>query len=749
VNRSPYEPAPSPASRDRGPLRPIELATAAVLGAMTVVFVLVGSFVPHASGVAALGAVPMGVIAQRHRPRAVVAGVVASISVSFIIAGTGVVSTITLCGCIGGLAGHARRQQWGAWGLLGAAAVLGPLLAGASDGLLWAFASLRKLTFRQLLSTTHGLAALVGRALDLLVGWVPGWSHVGARVTRRLDLALAFGFRNWWGLIALVVICFTVAATVTVWLLLRPILEQLDQVKVTDRLAPAVASPSAATLVVAPVPVRLVDVTVRYPGADADALSGVSMGIEAQQLTVVLGPNGSGKSTLARVLAGCPPTSGQVLRPGACALGQAGGTAVIAQRPESQVLGVRVIDDMVWGLPNQDVDVSALLRSVGLAGMERRYTSGLSGGELQRLAVASALARRPQLLISDESTAMVDAEGRRTLIALLGRLPAERAMSVVHVTHRIVETAGADQLLRLSCGREVDGAGAVAGDDTAAAPGHAPTAVTGAESDGATPDEAGVETHPRPERGATAPTSPTLRLVGVGHVYAGGTPWATTALRDVTLEIGGGSGVLVLGGNGSGKSTLAWVLAGLLRPTSGRCELDGRPVDDQVGAVGLAFQHARLQVQGPTVGRDVRTAGNVERAAAEAALGLVGLNADELWGRSVDELSGGQLRRVALAGLLARAPRALVLDEPLAGLDDASRAGLAGVLSRLRTHEGVTLVVITHELAGLDEVCDRVVRLERGRVVADGPFGSVDVDDGLETGDSAAGLAPIASRAQR
>jgi energy-coupling factor transport system ATP-binding protein len=216
---------------------------------------------------------------------------------------------------------------------------------------------------------------------------------------------------------------------------------------------------------------------------------------------------------------------------------------------------------------------------------------------------------------------------------------------------------------------------------------------------------------------------------GVSHVFAPGTPWEQRALTDLDLDLPAGDGLLVVGDNGSGKSTLAWLMAGLRRPTLGTVELDGRPVHRQHGVVGLSFQHARLQLQRPTVAADIVDAAHLPRSTDERArrelvecsLVSVGLHPG-LAVRSVDQLSGGQLRRVVLAGLLAGRPRLLVLDEPLAGLDAPGRQELLGVLAHLRFRDGVTVVMVSHDLEDADRVCDRVLRLDGGRVVADAPL---------------------------
>jgi energy-coupling factor transport system ATP-binding protein len=185
-------------------------------------------------------------------------------------------------------------------------------------------------------------------------------------------------------------------------------------------------------------------------------------------------------------------------------------------------------------------------------------------------------------------------------------------------------------------------------------------------------------------------------------------------LTDVDLDLRRGEGIVVTGDNGSGKSTLAWLLAGLLSPTDGEVLLEGEPVIAGTGAVGISFQHARLQLIRPTVLADVSYGADKDRAFL--ALQSVGLDPVTMGPRRVDELSGGEQRRVALAGLLVRDPVLLVLDEPYAGLDDEARAGLASVLSRLRDEREMATVVVSHDLDNAELLGDRLIVLKDGRV---------------------------------
>jgi len=216
-----------------------------------------------------------------------------------------------------------------------------------------------------------------------------------------------------------------------------------------------------------------------------------------------------------------------------------------------------------------------------------------------------------------------------------------------------------------------------------------------------------------------------IRLEHVGHVYAAGTPWAHRALAGVQLRIERGERLLVVGHNGSGKSTLAWILAGLLQPSEGRATLDGEILDAASGKTAMAFQYARLQLLRPTVAADVRFGTEADDDAVDAALSSVGLDPESFRERRIDDLSGGEQRRVALAGVLVRSPRLLVLDEPLAGLDAPSREALLAVLERVGHHFGATTVVVTHDTEDATRLAARAVVLRAGEVVADGPVTDV------------------------
>ncbi|WP_018599331.1 ABC transporter ATP-binding protein [Mycobacterium sp. 155] len=655
--------------RTAGPLTPGELAQAAVMAALCAATAIIAVVVPFAAGLSMLGTVPMGLLAYRYRMRVLLAATVAGATIAFLIAGLGGFMTVVNCAYIGGLTGIVKRRGRGTPTVLAAAVVAGALFGMVLVGAMTVLSRLRVLAFESMTANIDGLAVAMAR--------VP--------VLRDFADPLKHGFAtllDYWPVLILGSGVFSICFVSLVgWWALSRVLARLSGVPDVHKL---VADTAAGA--VAPVPARLADVRFRYPGVDHDALGPVSMDLRPGEHVAITGPNGSGKTTLMLVLAGREPTAGTVERAGAVGLGRIGGTAVIMQHPESQVLGTRVADDVVWGLPpGTTTDVDRLLTEVGLDGLADRDTGGLSGGELQRLAVAGALAREPALLIADEVTSMVDQHGRDTLMTVLSGLTQHHRMSLVHITHYDAEASSADRTVNL--GGTTDNTDMV---QTAAVP---------------------AGTIPGHESGA-----PVLELTAVGHEYASGTPWAKTALRDITFTVNEGDGLLIHGLNGSGKSTLAWIMAGLTVPTYGACLLDGAPVSGQVGAVAMSFQAARLQLMRSNVEREIASSAGFpveDQARVAATLATVGLDPG-LARRRIDQLSGGQMRRVVLAGLLGRSPRALILDEPLAGLDAASQRGLLRLLEDLRRDTGLTVVVISHDFSGLEDLCPRALHLREG-----------------------------------
>lgn len=665
-------------------LTPVEIAQAAVMGALSAALSIISVVVPFAGGVSLLVAVPMGLLGYRYRLRVLLAAAFAAATITFLIAGISGFMVVLNCAYVGGATGIIKRRRGGTPTVIAVSVIAGVLNGLWIIGMLLVLSRLRTLALEALTANVDGVLNVMS---DL-----PVYGEVFRQSAEQTRALFATAIHYWPVLILGYSIFTMVVVSLVGWWALGRVLERLRGIPDVHKLDPVVESGP-----VAPVPVRLSDTRFRYPGADHDALRPLSLAVDPGEHIAVVGANGSGKTTLMLLLCGRPPTSGTIQRPGAVGLGELGGTAVVMQHPESQVLGSRVADDVVWGLPpGTSTDVGRLLDEVGLTGMAERDTGGLSGGELQRLAVAAALARQPALLIADEVTSMVDQRGRESLLGVLSGLTQHHRMALVQITHYNSEAEIADRTINLSDSRD---------NMVMVSQAAAPVAT-------ATPSVPPQASH----------GTPVLQLAGVGHEYASGTPWAKTALRDISFTVNEGDGLLIHGGNGSGKSTLAWIMAGLTTPTTGACLVGGRPADERVGDVAIAFQAARLQLLRSRVDLEVASAAGFspyDTGRVVSALATVGLDGS-LAQRRVDQLSGGQMRRVVIAGLLARWPKALILDEPLAGLDAASQRGLLRLLTDLRLNTGLTVIVISHDFAGLEELCPRTLHLDRGVLVAAG-----------------------------
>ncbi|MFM9377221.1 ATP-binding cassette domain-containing protein [Gordonia sp. VNK21] len=655
-----------------GPLRPLEIATVAILSGLTVVSVVIAAVIPLATAAGLLAPVPIALIAARTRPRAVVAAAVTSTGVTFAVAGLAPALSVLTAAILGGLVGEVKRRGGGLAMLTAVGIVAAPVLAAASVLVLWVLIPLRNLALEVLGNLAEGIGKIFrGVGLRSIGDGIDGFGR------NIVD--------HWWIYMLISGAVGTLISLYVAWWLLVGVINRLAHIKMEDTLD------SSRDLTVDedvdPLPLRMSGVGYRYPNTEREVLHGIDLALIRGEFVAVVGANGSGKSTLAKLLAGTEPTVGVVDRPGAPGLGRTGGTAVVLQRPEAQMLGSRVADDLVWGLPaDAEVDIDGLLDEVGLTGLAMRETSDLSGGQQQRLAVAAALARDPRLLIADEVTSMVDPQGRRDLISILAELPRRRGITVVLITHRDDEARAADRVIHLQAGRIVE---------------HRPEWMRPEEHNPQLP-------------AAHAGGRPLLTVEDVSHTYMAGSPWEVTALHRVNLQVNEGDGLLIVGGNGSGKTTLAWIVAGLIEPSEGRVLLRGEPTSEQIGKVGLGFQHARLQLQKTSVSDEIMAVGGESVGTAEVGhvLDLVALPR-EIAARRVDSLSGGQMRRVVLASLAASKPDVLVLDEPLAGLDPGAREEVLDVLAGLR-RQGITIIIISHDLEALDRVCNRRVELAAG-----------------------------------
>ena len=702
----------SSSARDARRLTPVEVATAGALSGLAVTFGLIAAVTPVFQLFFQVAtAVPLAMVSLKLRPRAAVAAFASTILLAIAVGGVATAGRSFQAALVGLIIGflHKKRASW--LPVCGVAAGLGVIWGVGTGVAFWVLSDLRTLGLESIQKTLNGFLKLIGNiphsggfvdAGHQLGQWFVDWWWIWIPVTRFIGVAFLVLAARW---------------------LLGAILSRISLDAGWDPLLAATARSADSregAEASSPLPLTLTDVDFTYPGADHPALSGVTLSFEQPEFMVIVGHNGSGKSTLALLLAGAEPGSG--VREGGGVLGAVGGTALVGQRSELLVLGQSVAEDVTWGMSAEqidDLDLEELLERVGLAGLTDADPRSLSGGQLQRLALAGALARSPRLLISDESTAMIDRAGRAEMLDLLASLPA-RGIAVVHITHDPTESARADRVVTIRSGRIVS--------DRRAGEGARLI------------DEAGD-----PSASAATGTSTVSSVAGapalinaahlwadrVAHTYDLGTPWEKPVLRDVSLILDPGQAMLITGDNGSGKTTLSRVLTGLLVPTWGRVTLGGRPMERCVGDVALSMQFARLQLQRPSVRSDILAAaghgprigtGSVHRKGAISreegdrivaeAMELVGLD-PALATRGIDDLSGGQMRRVALAGLLASHPSVLILDEPMAGLDAASRDLLISVLDE-RRRAGLSILVISHDLEGMDSLCDTHGRLAEG-----------------------------------
>lgn len=481
------------------------------------------------------------------------------------------------------------------------------------------------------------------------------------------------------------------------------------------------------------------------------------------EMIAILGRNGSGKSTFARHLNGLlVPQEGTVIIGGqdlskvsvlSSIRRQVG---MVFQNPDNQIVGNTLAEDVGFGLENlgmSSVDIwdkiDEMLELTGLAAYKYSNTSRISGGQKQKLAIASAMAMMPECIVLDEATSMLDPQGARDMLELVQKLHREKNITVIMVTHKISEALMADRVYILDNSKIVaEGTPEDVFTDVERLKKYGLEIPVRMKLEAGIPvdicseykkkhlqisQDAGVSADHIGDSGNSLSNSRRciVELQNVSYSYMNGNE-EYKALSDIDLKIYEGQVVSVIGQTGSGKSTLLQMINKLIAPQSGHVYLYEtdvqrvRNIKDIRRRIGYVFQFPESQLFENTVLKDVMygpinfgmSKEEAERA-AENALDLVGVP-KKYADYSPFELSGGLKKRVAIAGILAYEPEILILDEPACGLDGESREQLWNLIRTLNREKNVTLILVSHDMEDVYEMSERVLLMDHGRIVYDG-----------------------------
>lgn len=509
------------------------------------------------------------------------------------------------------------------------------------------------------------------------------------------------------------------------------------------------------------------------------ALDGVSLDVKRGDFIAILGANGSGKSTLAKHLnVLLLPDEGTVWIDGKDTgdekyLWQIRTTVgMVFQNPDNQIIGTSVEEDVAFGPENRNMDpvtiqskVTNSLAAVGLLSKRKTSPYRLSGGQKQRVAVAGVLASDSSCIVLDEPTAMLDPVSRKELMEVVCRLHKE-GKTIILITHHTDEAACADKVILMDKGnivKEGTPSDIFADRELLRSIRMDIPPVTDLgfalkekgvikespvldkeelmsllmKKCGSTWAASGCsDPKPAPQKnteGAELPEEIVLQAKDIEYTYSKGTANETKVLKGVSIDVRKGECIGLVGTSGAGKTTFLRHLNGLLKAEKGDVLFKGESIyrkgfklSELRKSVGLVFQSAENQLFCKTVLDDVKFGplkmGMSEEqalAAAKAALKLVDID-EEYFDVSPQDLSGGQKRRVAIAGILAMEPEVLILDEPAAGLDPGMKEEIFGIIDGIRRERGTSVIIVSHEMEDMVRYADRVMIMSDGVIALEG-----------------------------
>lgn len=506
-----------------------------------------------------------------------------------------------------------------------------------------------------------------------------------------------------------------------------------------------------------------------YPNADSCALVDIDLELASGSFNVICGPSGAGKSTLCKALAGIVPNyygggyKGDVTLNGQSNIRKkiadtALNVGIVLDDYESQLVSLTVEEELAFSLQNRGMSsaeiaviIPEVLSAVGLEGRENYQLDELSGGQRQRLVIASVIATKPRILVLDEPVSALDPVGAADLYALIESLRQEYDMTIVVVEHILNYVLPYMQnLIVLQDGQIVhkgniyDVVASMSGQkhldllipdllkvkialtdkihSTFSEWRTTPPAIADLRSLIA---ENACGNYQEPDY-LLPNTETIISLRSANFAYRTGEP----ILHDVSLNIRRGEFVALLGHNGSGKTTLSRLIMALNKARSGKVLVDGENIAgfepaDLADTIGYVFQNPDLQILEDTVFDEVAYGARIKgykgeelNAMVTDALAATGLS--ELADAYPRILSFGQKRRLGIAAALVRKPQVLILDEITGGQDNIEKTLIMNYLQKLNEQEGLTIILITHDMPTVLKYASRIITLKRGKIVFDG-----------------------------